>query len=87
MFGNSCDLPNLQNAPTRLDPDFDASHARFGAECELGVSNLSPHFPHSGELWGSDVRKPHRGTARRGERWTPRLWPRCRNAGTVDVWL
>jgi hypothetical protein len=50
-IGSNSDLPNLENAPTSLDPDFDARYARYGAETDWTVSNLSPHFPYTGDLW------------------------------------
>jgi hypothetical protein len=50
-IGSNSDLPNLQDAPTGLDPDFDARYARYGAETDWDVSNLSPHFPYTGDLW------------------------------------
>jgi len=85
-IGSNSDLPNLQNAPTGLDPDFDTRYARYGAETDWTVSNLSPHFPYTGELW-AQMYQSLSGTRPDG---VISLDPEAlaallRNAGTVNV--
>ncbi len=52
-IGSDADLPNLTRGPAGLPVDFVDNYGLYGATTSWDETNLSAHFPYTGQLWAA----------------------------------